>query len=59
MFKAVQHTGFITRKIDALYDFYSKLPGVKVMTEIYTLEDYAIKDYQDIKMQKLGYFGYK
>ncbi len=43
MLLGIQHACFITSKIDELYEFYTKLPGVKVITDMYVLNDYVIE----------------
>ncbi len=43
MFKGIQHTGFITKDIDKCYEFYSKLPGIKVVFPLHIEDGYVIK----------------
>ena len=43
MFKGIQHTGFITKNIDKCYEFYSKLPGIKVVFPLHIEDSYVIK----------------
>lgn len=56
MLLGVQHTGFITKNIDQLYDFYTKLPGVKVIVDMYVLDDYVIKSLSGYKTAKTKMF---
>ena len=43
MFKGIQHTGFITKDIDKCFEFYSSLPGVKVVFPLHVEDGYVIK----------------
>ena len=56
MLLGVQHTGFITRNIDKLYEFYTKLPGVKVIVDMYILDDYVIKGLSGYKNARVKMF---
>jgi len=56
MLLGVQHTGFITKNIDRLYEFYTKLPGVEVIVDMYVLDDYVIKDLSGYKNARTKMF---
>jgi len=56
MLLGVQHTCFISRKIDELYEFYTKLPGVKIITDMYILDDYVIKSLSGYKNARTKMF---
>ena len=56
MLLGVQHTGFVTKNIDKLYEFYTKLPGVRVIVDMYVLDDYVIEDLSGYKNAKTKMF---
>jgi len=56
MLKGVQHTGFITNNIEKLYEFYKKLPGVKVIIEQFDTDDDFIKKLSGYKDAKIRVF---
>ena len=56
MFKAIQHTGFITKNIDRCYKFYTKLPGVKVVFPLHIEDGYVIKKLSGYENAKIKNF---
>ena len=43
MFKGIQHTGFITKEIEKCYQFYTNLPGIKIVFPLHIEDGYVIK----------------
>ena len=43
MLKGIQHTGLITNDIEKCHEFYTKLPGVKVVFPLHIEDGYVIK----------------
>jgi catechol 2,3-dioxygenase-like lactoylglutathione lyase family enzyme len=39
MFKGVHHTCFITKNINKCIEFYSKLPGIKIVVPLHIRND--------------------
>ena len=56
MFKGIQHTGFITKNIDKLYEFYTKIPGVKVVFDMHIEDGKVAKKVTGYKNAKLKNF---
>ena len=56
MFKGIQHTGFITNDIEMCFDFYTKLPGVKVVFPLHIEDGYVIKKLSGYENAKIRNF---
>ena len=56
MLKGIQHTGFVTNDIKRLYDFYTKLPGVRIISDIDTYEGDLIDKLNNYKNAKVKMF---
>ena len=56
MLLGVDHTGFVTNDIQRLYDFYSRLPGVKVTSELDTYSGELIDRLNGYKNAKVKMF---
>jgi len=56
MLKGIQHTGFVTNDIKKTYDFYTGLPGVKIISDIETHEGDLIDKLNNYKNAKVKMF---
>lgn len=56
MFKGIQHTGFITKDIKKCYEFYTKLPGIKVVFPLHIEDGYVIKKLSGYENAKIKNF---
>lgn len=56
MFKGIQHTGFITKNIDKCYEFYTKLPGVKVVFPLHIEDGNVVKKLTGYENAKIRNF---
>ena len=56
MFKGIQHTGFITNNIEKCYEFYTKLPGIKVVFPLHIEDGYVVKKLSGYENAKIKNF---